>query len=252
MGTTSSRPLLEGEEFSENTNTDQQDVDHATPISDRPETCWGFLLRKVYDVFGFNYQPLPDSPSPGRRKRRLSEENEDVERSSKTPRLSIDGDSRESPHCTQDKEEKIIDTERDTMKDSVKIIRDEPEETTESAVKTKYMDFPFLTEEKARKYLTQSWTMIILRGLPGSGKSTIARELETTFPGAVTCSADQFFLSESGEYNFDASLLGEAHKWCQARAEETCREGTNILVVDNTNVKKWEMVPYFKIAKMYR
>ena len=34
MGTTSSRPLLEGEEFSENTNTDQQDVDHATPISD--------------------------------------------------------------------------------------------------------------------------------------------------------------------------------------------------------------------------
>ena len=95
--------------------------------------------------------------------------------------------------------------------------------------------------------------MLIIRGLPGSGKSTIARQLEETYPGSVSCSADQFFLHpETGEYQFEGSQLGEAHKWCQSKAEEACRARVNIVIVDNTNVKKWEMVPYFKLANKYR
>ena len=50
--------------------------------------------------------------------------------------------------------------------------------------------------------------LILLRGLPGSGKSTFAKSL-----GGIHIEADQYFMQD-GEYKFDASQLKHAHNYC--------------------------------------
>jgi len=58
--------------------------------------------------------------------------------------------------------------------------------------------------------------LTVLRGAPGAGKSTLARQ----FPGTLA-EADQFFIdAESGRYTYDPTKLAEAHGWCQARCQQ--------------------------------
>ena len=45
-----------------------------------------------------------------------------------------------------------------------------------------YLSYPFLTDIPSMASLHSSLTMIIMRGLPGSGKSTIVRKLMEVFP----------------------------------------------------------------------
>ena len=85
--------------------------------------------------------------------------------------------------------------------------------------------------------------LILLRGLPGAGKSSLA----SSFADAHVVSADSFFTSPAGEYNFNPSLLPQAHSWCQEQARSLLALGANV-VVANTFSQRWEMEPYFKIA----
>lgn len=94
--------------------------------------------------------------------------------------------------------------------------------------------------------------MILVRGLPGSGKSTMAREIAagSNFRGPgmgyAHLEADQFFY-ENGVYNFDASKLHQAHQRCLLNAR-TCLEGNQSCVVSNTFTTKKELKPYFDLA----
>ncbi len=98
-----------------------------------------------------------------------------------------------------------------------------------------------------------------MRGIPGSGKSTYAERAVDTLPsdqvGAI-CSADNFFINESGEYKFDLSKIGLAHASCFdgfLHGLRTMKAGyIHLLVVDNTNVKAWELSPYIQLAKHHR
>ena len=47
--------------------------------------------------------------------------------------------------------------------------------------------------------------LILVRGLPGSGKSTEAKKIAKT--GYYHFEADQYFITPSGEYKFDKNLL---------------------------------------------
>merc|ERR1712012_994005 len=95
--------------------------------------------------------------------------------------------------------------------------------------------------------------MIILRGLPGSGKSTLARKVKDFLPQAEICSADLFFTDhQSGEYRFDRSQLSEAHSSCKEAAESLCQVWSPVIVIDNTNVQKFEIFPYIQLANRYR
>lgn len=92
--------------------------------------------------------------------------------------------------------------------------------------------------------------LILVRGLPGSGKSTYAREfaIKNNF---VHMEADLYFLDEHGVYRFDPSKLKEAHKWCQDRTSAILYRGHSV-IVSNTFTQHWEMLPYQEMAKRYR
>lgn len=52
--------------------------------------------------------------------------------------------------------------------------------------------------------------VFIMRGVSGSGKSTIAKEL--AYPEGVIHSTDDYFYNEAGEYKFDPTKLSEYHE----------------------------------------
>lgn len=90
-------------------------------------------------------------------------------------------------------------------------------------------------------------TMILVRGLPGSGKSTIASLLAKK--GSFRWhEADHFFLNEEGDYLFDQKKLPEAHDYCQRQTRESLEMGYSV-VISNTFSRRWEMQPYLDMAK---
>jgi predicted kinase len=97
-------------------------------------------------------------------------------------------------------------------------------------------------------------TLILLRGLPGSGKSTFAKFI---WNDHAICEADKFFYDKEGNYNFDASKLKQAHEWCRNEVETRMKDnGVNPqyypeIVVSNTFTQEWEMDEYFKLAEKY-
>ena len=89
-------------------------------------------------------------------------------------------------------------------------------------------------------------TLILVRGLPGSGKTTFARILGA---GPVI-SADDYFM-HNGKYIFKPEELGRAHKSCQAETAAYMYEGRGRVYVANTFTTESEMKPYFDLAKKY-
>ena len=95
--------------------------------------------------------------------------------------------------------------------------------------------------------------LILLRGLPGSGKTTLAHII-LQHPANLeqeVLSADDFFENEDGDYNFDSTKLREAHNYCQFRCSERMRQEKSRIVVANTFTQEWEMEEYFKMAERY-
>jgi len=88
----------------------------------------------------------------------------------------------------------------------------------------------------------------ILRGISGAGKSTYTR---AHYPNAYVVSADLFFIDPQGNYNFDASKLGEAHASCFKNYIKALIDGQDLIVVDNTNTTAWECSPYVAGACAY-
>lgn len=88
--------------------------------------------------------------------------------------------------------------------------------------------------------------LILIRGLPGSGKSTMAKALAGA--GFRWFEADTYHLNDDGDYCFDRANIKVAHEWCQGETRKALEEG-NRVVVSNTFTQLWEMAPYFEMAK---
>ena len=87
--------------------------------------------------------------------------------------------------------------------------------------------------------------LILLRGLPGSGKSTFAEVI-----GGFHCEADSYFM-ENGEYKFDINKIKLAHRWCKEQCKSYMEREKPKVIVSNTFTQMWEMEDYYELAKTY-
>lgn len=117
--------------------------------------------------------------------------------------------------------------------------------------------------------------VIILRGISGSGKSTVARNFvnKQQVP-AVRSSASQFletlrspmrfellsaddYFMVGSEYKFDPKYLSAAHESCLRMFASKLEQAKNTdssdigIVVDNTNTTLVEVVPYIALGQAY-
>jgi uridine kinase len=93
-------------------------------------------------------------------------------------------------------------------------------------------------------------TLTLVRGIPGSGKTTLARNLRLSM-GMATCyhfEADDYFYRGGLGYQFDATKLRDAHMWCLRETDDMLFY-KNDVIVSNTFTTLSELKPYFEIAK---
>ncbi|NXH70901.1 N4BP2 protein, partial [Hydrobates tethys] len=93
--------------------------------------------------------------------------------------------------------------------------------------------------------------LVLLRGVPGSGKSYLARTLLEDNPGGIILSTDDYFYKH-GQYHYDPDCLGEAHDWNRKQAKEAFEMRISPIIIDNTNIQAWEMKPYVTLAQQFK
>lgn len=87
--------------------------------------------------------------------------------------------------------------------------------------------------------------LVIIRGLPGSGKSTFAK----TLTDHIHVESDMYFMRK-GKYCFSATDVPAAHAWCLSEIKKNLDKGNDV-VVSNTFVCLWEMECYKKLGYPY-
>ena len=91
--------------------------------------------------------------------------------------------------------------------------------------------------------------IILVRGLPGSGKTTYAKEYVRKNTDFAHVESDMWFETKDG-YKFSMGELTSAHTWCVTQTETAARSGANV-IVSNTFTMAAECAPYFVIADKY-
>lgn len=86
--------------------------------------------------------------------------------------------------------------------------------------------------------------LFILRGIPGCGKSTLAKSL-----GGKHVEADMYHLDKDGNYNWKPEKVKESHNWCQTIVGGWMSDGEERIVVSNTFTQDWELKPYLEWAE---
>lgn len=89
--------------------------------------------------------------------------------------------------------------------------------------------------------------LFIIRGLPGSGKTTFAQKLLTDGIVSDVVEADHFMTDQQGNYKFDASLLQKYHQMCQMWTQYYLDKGRDVAVA-NTFSRKWEILAYTRMG----
>ena len=93
--------------------------------------------------------------------------------------------------------------------------------------------------------------LTLIRGLPGSGKTTLAYRMCAYNINLLKNEADHFFTDLSGKYNFNPKLLSVAHKYCYSQTFYQLLNDFDV-VVSNTFTTNYEMLDYLEIQRYIR
>lgn len=92
-------------------------------------------------------------------------------------------------------------------------------------------------------------TLMIVRGLPGAGKSTFVKEYFGNRDTWMHVEADMYwYRNPEGKYDFDMENLHRAHRWCQTTVEAYLSQNRSV-VVSNTFNRYRDIKPYLDYAK---
>lgn len=79
--------------------------------------------------------------------------------------------------------------------------------------------------------------LILVRGLPGSGKTTFAKKCRVY----LHLEADMFFVDANKKYVFDGSRIKQAHEWCQNTARIMLNNNIPVIVSNTfTTIKEMQ------------
>lgn len=88
----------------------------------------------------------------------------------------------------------------------------------------------------------------IMRGIPRSGKTTYVKK---NFPGSIVITADSYHMVD-GEYKYNPANNQLAHNACLGSFAHAIVSGYHgTIVVDNTNVRMFEIAPYYRLAEAF-
>ena len=90
--------------------------------------------------------------------------------------------------------------------------------------------------------------LYIIRGLPGSGKTTLARKLVAH---GRHFEADMFMVDDSGQYMFQPEKLSHCHRSCKQHTEAAMSMEAADVAVSNTFSQMWEYQDYLDLADRY-
>ncbi|KAG7492283.1 hypothetical protein MATL_G00012830 [Megalops atlanticus] len=108
--------------------------------------------------------------------------------------------------------------------------------------------FAFLEEEHTETALRTSRTLIILRGLPGSGKSRLADAIRDRYQGlCAVVSADDHNVKPE---NHASSV--EGHKALDEAVAASCSSGTAVVVVDDSNHTHGRLARLCELAEQHQ
>mgnify|MGYP000890152461 CR=1 FL=1 len=98
--------------------------------------------------------------------------------------------------------------------------------------------------------MNKSLVAIILRGVSGSGKSSVAEYLRSLCPSGecIVCTADDYFYKD-GKYDFRAEELRLAHNSCFEKFRDAVDGRAPLVICANTNTKPSEFDKYVDYAK---
>src|SRR5690606_8562446 len=96
--------------------------------------------------------------------------------------------------------------------------------------------------------------VLILRALPGSGKTSLIPYLEEQYGHpACVCSADHFHYHGKEHtpenYAFDVNNANLSHKSCKRKFTEAIESNEPLIIVDNTNIKEKDYKWYYLTAR---
>jgi tRNA uridine 5-carbamoylmethylation protein Kti12 len=92
--------------------------------------------------------------------------------------------------------------------------------------------------------------VIILRGLPGAGKTWLSKAyLSHMSPDSVILSSDDFFVGADKVFKFDKDKIEEAHKANFEKFKKAIADSRELIIVDNTNIKKFHYWHYLDYAQ---
>lgn len=89
--------------------------------------------------------------------------------------------------------------------------------------------------------------LILIRGLPGSGKTTLAKALLRAGEADEHFEADMFF-EKDGIYTYDPDNIARAHKWCYDQTKYMLGCGHRV-IVSNTFSREFEAATYFSLLE---